>query len=328
MSYILITGGAGYIGSHICKKFFDEGFIPVTFDNLSKGNKWSVKWGPLELGDLSDEGRLKSLFEKYSFIGVIHLAALSNVEQSCAEPNHYYKNNVVGSFNLIQKMIEFKVKNIVFSSTAAVYGNPIYLPIDEKHPTHPINPYGDTKLAIEKLMYNYSKAYEFNFISLRYFNVSGSDFKNKIGEDHNPETHIIPLALESIKKNNTFNIYGDDYNTKDGTCIRDFIHVKDLGNAHFLSFKKLLCSKMNEFINVGCGKGFSVYEILNSAKKITKMHLSISIVKRRDGDPDTLISNIDKAKKLLAWEPQHSDIDLIIYDSWKWYQKKFVIKIT
>ena len=323
MNYVLITGGAGYIGSHICKFFFDEGFVPVTFDNLSKGNKWSVKWGPLELGDLSDEGRLKRLFEKYSFIGVIHLAALSSVEQSCAEPNLYYKNNVIGSFNLLQKMIEFKVKNIVFSSTAAVYGNPIFLPIDEKHPTQPINPYGDTKLAVEKLIYNYSKAYEINFISLRYFNVSGSDFLNEIGEVHSPETHVIPLALESIKKNGIFNIYGDDYNTKDGTCIRDFIHVKDLGKAHFLSFKKLLSSKVCEFINVGCGKGFSIYEIIDSAEQVTNMKLSTSIIKRRDGDPDILISNIDKAKKLLSWEPQYSDINLIIYDSWKWYKNYF-----
>ena len=323
MSYVLITGGAGYIGSHICKKFFDQGFIPVTFDNLSKGNKWSVKWGPLELGDLSDEKRLKCLFEKYSFIGVIHLAALSNVEQSCIEPNLYYKNNVIGSLNLLQKMIEFKVKNIVFSSTAAVYGNPNYLPIDEKHPTHPINPYGDTKLTTERLILNYSKAYEINFISLRYFNVSGSDFLNKIGEAHNPETHVIPLALESIKKKNVFKIYGNDYNTKDGTCIRDFIHVKDLGDAHLLSFKKLLSFKVNKFINVGCGKGFSIYEIIESIKKVTNMQLLTSVVKRRDGDPDILISNIDNAKNLLGWQPQYSDINLIIYDSWKWYQNYF-----
>ena len=320
MNYVLITGGAGYIGSHICKIFFDAGFVPVTFDNLSKGNKWSVKWGPLELGDLSDEVRLKCLFEKYSFIGVIHLAALSNVEQSCANPNLYYKNNVLGSFNLLQKMIEFKVKNIVFSSTAAVYGSPFYLPIDEKHSTQPINPYGDTKLTTEKLIYNYSKAYELNFISLRYFNVSGSDFLNKIGEAHNPETHVIPLALASIKENNVFKIYGDDYNTKDGTCIRDFIHVKDLGDAHLLSFKKLLSSGVNKFINVGCGKGFSIYEIIESVKEVTNMQLLTSVVKRRVGDPDVLISNIDKAKKLLGWKPKYSDINLIISDSWNWYK--------
>ena len=323
MSYVLITGGAGYIGSHICRKIFDQGFVPVTFDNLSKGNKWSVKWGPLELGDLSDEKRLKYLFEKYSFIGVIHLAALSNVEQSCIEPNLYYKNNVIGSLNLLQKMIEFNVKNIVFSSTAAVYGNPNYLPIDEKHPTHPINPYGDTKLTTERLILNYSKAYEINFISLRYFNVSGSDFLNKIGEAHNPETHIIPLALESIKQKNIFKIYGNDYNTKDGTCIRDFIHVKDLGDAHLLSFKKLLSFKVNKFINVGCGKGFSIYEIIESIKKVTNMQLLTSVVKRRDGDPDILISNIDNAKNLLGWQPQYSDINLIISDSWRWHQNYF-----
>ena len=320
MKHILVTGGAGYIGSHICERFYREGFIPVTFDNLFKGNKWSVKWGPLEIGDLRDKIRLKELFLKYSFIGVIHLAALSNVEDSNKEPESYYENNFLGTLNLLQIMLENKVNKLVFSSTAAVYGKPQYTPIDENHPTDPINCYGDTKIAVEKLIHNISHSSDLNFISLRYFNVSGSNYKSNIGEAHYPETHIIPLALQAALKNDYFKINGNNYQTPDGTCIRDYIHINDLCDAHLLSFKKLYSLNIKEFINIGAGRGFSVLDIIKSVKKITGFQVLTKIVKRRLGDPDILVSKIEKSNKFLSWKPKVSNIDTIILDSWEWHK--------
>ena len=320
MRNVLVTGGAGFIGSYICKLFYKNGFIPVTFDNLLLGNRWAVKWGPLEIGDLCNKKDLHNLFNKYSFEGVVHLAGLSNVSESVKNPYLYYNNNVIGSFNLLEKMIEFNVRRIVFSSTAAVYGNPIESPIDENHPTQPINPYGDSKFSVERLIYNYSLSYGISFISLRYFNVSGSDFSSQIGEAHLPETHIIPLALEAAYQNSVFKINGNDYNTNDGTCIRDFIHIKDLGDAHLRSFERLNVSKISEFINIGGGKGLSVNEIIKCVKKITNIDFKTEIFERRFGDPDILISNINKSNKILSWCPKHSEIEEIISDSWEWYK--------
>ena len=320
MKHILVTGGAGYIGSHICERFYREGFIPVTFDNLIKGNKWSVKWGPLEIGDLCNKRRLRELFSKYTFLGVIHLAALSNVEESNKEPGSYYENNFLGTLNLLQIMLDKKVNKLVFSSTAAVYGKPQYTPIDENHPTDPINCYGDTKIAIEKLIHNISHSSELNFISLRYFNVSGSNYKSNIGEAHYPETHIIPLALQAAHKNNYFKINGNNYQTPDGTCVRDYIHINDLCDAHFFSFKKLYSLKIKEFINIGAGQGISVLDIIKCVKKITGNQILTKVVKKRLGDPDILISKIEKSNKFLSWRPKVSDIDTIILDSWKWYK--------
>ena len=321
MNNILITGGAGYIGSHICKVFYNAGFTPIAFDNLSTGNKWSVKWGELEVGDLNNKDRLKEVFEKYKFLGVVHLAALSNVEQSCNNPILYYKNNLLGSYNLLENMTKFKVDKLVFSSTAAVYGNPIYSPIDEIHPTNPINPYGETKLAVEKLISHVSKASNINFISLRYFNVAGCDFSYDIGEVHDPETHVIPLALNAAYKNSVFNIYGNDYNTNDGTCIRDYIHVMDLSEAHLLGFKKLLKEHSNDLINVGGSKGTSVLEVIDKIKKITKIDFKTQLKDRRVGDPDELIAKIDKSKQILDWTPKNSNIEKIISDAWEWYKR-------
>ncbi len=320
MRYILVTGGAGYIGSHICEKFFKQGYTPVTFDNLLLGNKWSVKWGPLEIGDLLDKDRLNELFQKYSFEGVIHLAALSNVEKSYTEPALYYENNLHGSLNLLEKMTEFNVNKLVFSSTAAVYGKPEYTPIDENHPKNPVNCYGDTKMAVEKLIYNIANASNLNFISLRYFNVSGSNYRSKIGEAHDPESHIIPLALEAAQKNTHFKINGKDYDTFDGTCVRDFIHVNDLSDVHFISFKKLMSMEIREFVNIGGGQGFSILEVIESVKKITGFDVLTEIGDRRIGDPHILISKIQKSKELLSWEPSYSNIDTIVFDSWKWYK--------
>ena len=310
MKYVLVTGGAGYIGSYICKLFYDKGYIPVTFDNLSLGNKWSVKWGPLEVGELCSENDLQKLFEKYNFIGVIHLAALSNVSESVNDPSIYYKNNVIGSYNLIEKMINFNVKNIVFSSTAAVYGNPIHSPICENHPTQPINPYGDSKLTIEKLIFNYSKCHDLNFVILRYFNVSGSDFSNNLGEAHLPETHLIPLALEAAHQNSIFKIYGDNYQTTDGTCIRDFIHVMDLAEAHVAALDYLF---MNEpkilTLNIGTGKGTSVLEIISTFKQIGT-EIPYLIVDKRSGDKPFVVADNKLALKLLNWSPKRNLIDM------------------
>ncbi len=321
MKNILVTGGAGYIGSHICKVFYNSGFTPIAFDNLSTGNKWSVKWGELEVGDLNNNDRLTEVFEKYKFLGVVHLAALSNVEQSCNNPILYYKNNLLGSYNLLENMTKFKVDKLIFSSTAAVYGNPVYSPIDERHPTNPINPYGETKLAVEKLISHVSKTNNINFISLRYFNVAGCDFSYEIGEAHDPETHIIPLALNAAHNNSVFNIYGSDYSTNDGTCIRDYIHVMDLSEAHLLGFKSLLKKQSNYLINVGGSKGASVLEIIQKIKKITKTDFKTQLKERRVGDPDELIAKIEKSKQILNWTPKNSSIEKIIIDAWGWYKR-------
>ncbi len=322
MKNVLVTGGAGYIGSHVCKCLFNNGFLPIVLDNLILGHKWSVKWGPLEVGSTIDMNCLDQVFSKYNFDGVIHLAALSNVAESYIKTEEYYENNLVGTLNLLKTMVKFNVKKIVFSSTCSVYGIPKIIPIPETHNTNPINPYGESKYASEKMIDYFSLAYDIDFISLRYFNVSGSDKDYEIGEAHSPETHIIPLALEVASGRSThFEINGGDYETSDGTCIRDYIHVIDLSYAHLLALKKVFNYKASEFINLGGAKGSSVKEIISLVKKITGKKLNHKFSKRRKGDPPILIAKILKAKNYLGWQPKNSNISEIINDSWLWYKK-------
>ena len=320
MKKILITGGAGYIGSHITELLIKKKYEIFIIDNLSTGFKRLInKKAKFFKIDLKEKKKIRNLILKNSIDSIIHLAALLDVNESQKKPNKYFQNNVIGTKNILKASLNSNVKNFIFSSTAAVYKDGIFK-VSEKSSTKPKSIYGKGKLRAEKLIKSNFQNTKINYAILRYFNICGSSKSNKFGQINSYDLLFKNLAKNSLKKNPYINIYGNDYNTRDGTCIRDFIHVKDLGDAHLLSFKKLLSSGVNKFINVGCGKGFSIYEIIESVKEVTNMQLLTSVVKRRAGDPDVLISNIDKAKKLLGWKPKYSDINLIISDSWKWYK--------
>tara|TARA_R110002096_G_scaffold418286_1_gene622279 strand:+ start:176 stop:1180 length:1005 start_codon:yes stop_codon:yes gene_type:complete len=317
MKNILVTGGAGYIGSHTCKALSIAGYNPVTYDNLSMGHEHAVKWGPLEIGDIRDKETLSVVFEKYNPKAVIHFASKIVVSESVKEPESYYDNNVNGTANLLTVMKTHSVNKIVFSSTAAVYGYPQTNPIDESHPLLPINPYGETKLACESLLEDYRAAHEINYVALRYFNAAGADPEGELGEEHEPETHLIPLILKAVKGNTPVSIFGDDYATPDGTCIRDYIHVSDLASAHIKALKYLKQTNQSEKLNLGTGRGYSVREVLDTVKEITAKVINEVISERRDGDPDSLIAKPDVAKTILDWQPQHSDLKNIIKTVWE-----------
>jgi len=318
---ILVTGGAGYIGSHVCKKLYKEGYNPVTFDNLIYGHKEAVKWGDLFIGDLLSETSISEAFQKYKPAAVMHFAAYAYVGESVVNPSKYYRNNVIGSYNLLEAMRRMGVNNIVFSSTCATYGIPNDSIIQENNAQIPVNPYGKTKLIVEQMLKDYDRAYGIHNVSLRYFNAAGADPDCEIGENHDPETHIIPLLLDAASgRKNNFTIFGNDYNTPDGTCIRDYIHVNDLSNAHILSLERLLSGLSSDCFNLGTGRGYSVTEVINSVKRVTGNDFSINIGLRRDGDPPILISNYNKAKEILNWMPQYIDIDSIIQTAWNWHK--------
>lgn len=320
---ILVTGGAGYIGSHVCKALMQAGYQPVTFDNLKKGHEWAVKWGPLVQGDILDNDALNQVFKEYEFTAVIHLAGLIEVKESEEKPDLYELVNVAGSQCLLDAMIRHKVTNIVFSSTCAVYGEPEQLPLEEKHPTHPIQCYGSTKLAVEKLLEDYHDKHELKSIALRYFNAAGADADAEIGEAHEPETHLIPLILDMVSGQlPTLNIYGDDYDTDDGTCIRDYIHVSDIANAHVLALQKLQREGGADRINLGTGQGYSVKQVIEMVSQVTGVDVKSNIMPRRIGDAPALFANPTLAFDSLAWKPQHSDLQTIIETAWRWHQKK------
>ncbi len=318
---VLIAGGAGYIGSHTVKYMLDKDYKVVVVDNLVYGHKEAVLTKNFEQIDLADKKAIDSVFKKYKIDAVIHFAAYAYVGESVTEPKKYYQNNVVNTLNLLDTMIENEVKNIVFSSTCATYGNPQYTPIDEKHPQNPINPYGKTKLMIEKIMEDYDRAYGLKYIALRYFNAAGCDAQGELGEDHNPETHLIPLVLKAIKGEvPKLTVFGTDYDTPDGTCIRDYIHIEDLADAHFLAVEKLLKGGNSDYINLGTGIGTSVKEIIEVAKKVTGKDVPLVYGKRREGDPPRLFASNEKAKKELDWQPKYLNVDNIIETAWNWEQ--------
>lgn len=307
---ILVTGGAGYIGSHCVLALLEKGLDVVVFDNLSTGHietiKTLQKYGNLTFvqGDLLDGSSLNKLFQTYNINSVIHFAAFSLVGESVKHPKKYYRNNVVGTLNLLDSMIENNIKKIVFSSTAATYGEPKYTPIDENHPQEPINPYGQSKLMIEHIMDDYNKAYGLKSVRLRYFNVAGADSKIRIGEWHDVETHLIPNILKSTFNNGkTFEMYGDDYNTKDGTCIRDYINIEDLAQAHLLALEYLNNGGETNFFNLGTNDGNSVREVFKTCEEITGQKISVKIMPRREGDPASLVADNKKAKEILNWQP-------------------------
>ena len=324
MSKILVTGGAGYIGSHCVMALLEQGSEVVVFDNLSTGHKETVdtlsKYGKLEFvqGDLLNNNDLKNLFDSFDIDSVIHFAAFSQVGESVKNPQKYYINNVCGTVNLLSAMLEHNVKKIVFSSTAATYGEPKYIPIDEKHPQEPINPYGQTKLMIEKIMDDYDKAYGLRSIRLRYFNVAGADSKNRVGEWHDPETHLIPNILKStFGGGKTFEMYGDDYDTKDGTCVRDYINVEDLAQAHLLALKYLNNGGETNFFNLGTNDGNTVKEVFAMCEKVTQKNIAVLQKPRREGDPASLVADNSKAKTILNWQPKRS-LEESVSTAYKW----------
>jgi UDP-glucose 4-epimerase len=319
---ILVTGGAGYIGSHTVMELLENRAEVVVVDNLVKGHKNAIKGGKFYCGDIRDEDFLDRVFKENEIEAVIHFAAYSLVGESMKDPIGYYNNNVRGSITLLHFMKKYGVKNIVFSSTAAVYGEAKNIPITEDDDTCPENPYGESKLAIEKLLKWASDSLDINYIALRYFNAAGAHESGVIGEDHDPETHLIPIVLETaLKKRDKIIIFGDDYNTPDGTCIRDYIHVMDLSQAHLLALDKLKKDGESGIYNLGNGKGFSVKEVIEKSKEVTGRDIPVEIGNRRKGDPHILIASSEKAKKELGWKPKYNSLEKIIEDAWRWHSK-------
>ena len=318
---VLVTGGAGYIGSHACKALARAGYLPVTFDNLCYGHESAVKWGPFEQGDILDRNRLDEVFLKHRPDAVVHFAAFAYVGESVVDPGKYYRNNVVGSLNLLEAMRYHGVPRIVFSSTCATYGVPDRLPIDEKTPQRPINPYGASKLMVECMLRDFGKAHRMRWMALRYFNAAGADPDGEIGEDHEPETHLIPLILGAASgTRSNITVFGTDYETTDGTCVRDYIHVTDLAEAHVCALNALFGGTHSDVYNLGNGRGFSVREIISAAERIAGAVIPVIYGARRPGDPAVLVSDATKARSLLGWTPKLTDIEVIIQTAWLWHK--------
>lgn len=320
---ILVVGGAGYIGSHVNKLLSQKGYKTLVYDNLICGHKEFVKWGEFILGDLNDIEQLRLVFTKYNIDAVMHFSAFTSVAESVENPEKYYINNVSNTLNLLHVMKEFDCKYFIFSSTCAVYGNPEYLPIDEKHPLNPINPYGQSKLMVEYMLEDYSKAYDFKYVALRYFNAAGADVDCEIGEKHDPETRLIPLTLDvAIGRKEDIKVFGTDYETHDGTAIRDYIHVTDLAEAHILALEYLKNGGSSDVFNLGNEVGYSVFEVIKKVQEIVGVEIKYSCVKRRAGDPPMLIANAKKAKDILGWQPKLSQLDVILKTAWEWHKCK------
>jgi UDP-glucose-4-epimerase GalE len=321
---ILIVGGAGYIGSQTAKRVARAGLRPVVFDNLVYGHEWAVKWGPLVRGDLADGAQIRRVLEENRITAVVHFAAYAYVGESVANPRKYYRNNVVGTINLLDAMLDAGVRDIVFSSTCATYGDPTRVPIDESHPQSPVNPYGDTKLAIERVLAWYQRAYGLRFAALRYFNAAGADPDGELGEDHDPETHLIPLAIQAALGGKPLEIYGTDYATADGTAIRDYIHVQDLADAHVAALEALRGGASRLFVNLGTGRGHSVREVIAAVEKVSGRKVSAREAGRRAGDPPALVADARLAAEVLGWKARIPDLETIVEHAWRWRQKRSV----
>jgi UDP-glucose 4-epimerase len=320
---VLVLGGAGYIGSHTVYELIDKGSDVVIIDNLETGFEEAIhEKARFYKGDVRNREFLDDVFAKEKIDAVIHFAANSLVGESMTNPLKYYDNNVYGAKVLLEAMVAHGINNIVFSSTAATYGEPKSVPIFETDLTEPTNAYGETKLAMEKMFKWTNKAHGIRFVSLRYFNACGAHKSGRIGEAHNPETHLIPLILQVPNGKREFvSIYGDDYDTKDGTCVRDYIHVTDLAQAHILAVEYLLNGGESNIFNLGNGVGFTVKEVIDAAKKVTQLDIPVKVVERRAGDPAKLIASSDKAKTMLGWKPEHENIEEIIESAWKWHSE-------
>ena len=322
MTSIFVTGGAGYIGSHVCKALKAAGFLPIAFDNLSTGHKDAVQWGPFFAGDLLKKEDILHAMKRFKPKAVMHFAASALVIESIKNPSKYYRNNVMGTLNLLDACVEKGISSFVFSSSCATYGIPKKTPITENTPQNPITPYGKSKLMIEQILKDYDEAHGIKSASLRYFNAAGASLDSEIGENHLCETHLIPLVIETaMGKRTAFTVYGDDFPTKDGFAIRDFIHVEDLASAHLKALDFLFAKKKSENINLGTGKGFSVFEVIKGLEKL-KGKLPYHIAAKREGEPAELVADVSKAKKLLAWTPVYSDLETILSSAWRWHAKK------
>jgi len=318
---ILVTGGAGYVGSHTVAALVERGVDVVVADNLEKGHREAI-WPGAKFceGDLRDMPFIDKIFAENPITATIHFAAYSLVPESVKNPVKYYDNNVAGTLQLLKAMIRHNVKSIVFSSTASAYGEPEFIPVTETAQERPVNPYGESKLAVERMLKWFDGAYGLKHVILRYFNVAGAHESAKIGEDHDPETHLIPMILQTaLGKRESFDLYGDDYPTPDGTCIRDYIHAMDLADAHILALEKLEKDPVSALYNLGSGSGFSNKEILETAKKITGIDIPVRFAPRRPGDPPVLVASSDKIKRELGWNPTRTHIDNIIRTAWAWH---------
>ena len=321
MQKVLVTGGAGYIGSHACKALKAAGYIPVTFDNLCTGWQDAVKFGPFEKGDLLDRARIEDVLARHKPVAIMHFAALSQVGESMQVPGKYWANNVMGSLNLIEAATEAGIEHFVFSSTCATYGDQDNVVLDESSAQHPINAYGASKRAIEDMLRDFEGAAGLRHVIFRYFNVAGADPEAEVGEFHQPETHLIPLMLDAIDgKRDALTIFGTDYDTPDGTCIRDYVHVCDLVDAHVLGLEWLLGGKESRVFNLGTGSGFSVREVIDHSRAVTNRDVPYTEGARRAGDCTRLVSGSTRAEKELGWNPSRSDLNTMISDAWRWHQ--------
>ncbi len=317
---ILVTGGAGYIGSHVCKALAGSGLTPVVFDNLVAGHQRAVQWGPFIKGDLADRPLLTDVLNEYRIAAVVHCAAFAYVGESMEDPGRYFRNNCCNTINLLDAMKDAGVGQLIFSSSCATYGEPLALPITETHPQQPINPYGESKLFVEKILHWYGRAHGLRYYVLRYFNAAGADPEGEIGEDHDPETHLIPLVIQTaLGQRRNLKIFGSDYPTPDGTAIRDYIHVTDLAEAHVLAVKQLLAGGTSQCMNLGTGTGASVRQIVDAVERISGRPVSVEETPRREGDPAKLIASADQAADILGWKPRYSDLDTLVSTALNWH---------
>jgi UDP-arabinose 4-epimerase len=322
MKTVLVTGGAGYIGSHTCKALAKIGILPVAYDNLSTGHRDAVKWGPLVVGDLQDKKQLDLAFKQYRPEGVLHFAASALVIESMLDPGKYYDNNVGGSVSLLQTMHAHQVPYLVFSSTCATYGHPKFSPITEEHPQNPISPYGRSKLMVEQIISDFETIHGFKCVYLRYFNAAGADRSLEIGENHTPETHLIPSLIEVAQgKRKELVIYGNDFPSIDGSAIRDYIHVEDLARAHVNAIEFLYTHKKSAAINLGTGTGSSILEILKAVQALSKIKIPVRFEKKREGEPSHLIADTTRARQLLNWKAECSSLPQIIETAWNWHHR-------
>jgi UDP-glucose 4-epimerase len=320
---ILVVGGAGYIGSHMVKMLLVTGHEVIILDNLSSGHRDAVLGGTFVEGDLADAEYLKQVFESHRPEAVMHFASFIQVGESVRKPDIYYRNNVTNTLNLLDIMLEFDVKKFIFSSTAAVFGEPDYVPIDEIHPNRPLNPYGRSKWMIEQVLADYDKAFELRSVCLRYFNAAGADPEGQLGERHDPETHLIPLILQAASgRRENIQVFGRDYDTPDGTCIRDYIHIVDLCSAHLAALEYLNKGGSSDRFNLGNGAGFSVQEVIEAVEKVSGKHVKVINGPRREGDPARLVADSKRAKSLLAWNPEYTSLETIVRHAWQWESKQ------
>lgn len=322
MQTVLVTGGAGYIGSHACKALAHAGYLPVSYDSLEHGHAEAVRWGPLEQGNIADRARLDEVITRHRPLAVMHFAAYAYVGESVSDPGKYYRNNVAGSLTLLEALRDHGIAACIFSSTCATYGVPQRLPLTEDHPQQPINPYGASKLMVERMLGDFDAAHGLRSISLRYFNAAGADPEGETGESHDPETHLIPLVLDAAAGTRpSVTVYGSDYDTADGTCIRDYIHVSDLADAHVLAMRALLDGAKTTAYNLGNGAGFSVHEVIDCARRVTGRDIAVAEGARRPGDPAVLVGDAHRIRTELGWSPRLADLEAIIATAWRWHQR-------